>query len=403
MSKSTIRLLYLTAEAWPTHRADIISLFGKWLPKFAVKTDLLTERAEHYSKDSWAGGDDLTFQLPKEKSLFYILKFIKLLFKTITKKAKDYDAIQVRDMPIVAFFVLLIANSKSIPFYYWMSYPQSEGQISRALARGYRAGMRYWFPLIQGSIGKFLLYKYILLKSDHIFVQSEQMLKDLAALGIPVQKMTPVPMGVDTDAVESMSMTKCDDARLNGKYVLAYLGTLDRARNIEVLFGMLKQVLTQFPSTVLLLIGDTEDKEHRSWLEGQALIHNVEKSVIWTGWLSTDEAWSYVRRADIGLSPIPRGHLLDCSSPTKVIEYMAIGIPVIGNDNPDQQLVLSESGAGLCTKFDENEFSQAVIKLLSCAEMRQRMSENGKQYVSQKRGYHKLAEELSSVYMRLIN
>lgn len=403
MSSHKVRLLYLTAEAWPTHRADIVTLFGKWLPRFGVESDLLTERSVDYASNTWHGGTDLTFGLPKRKALFYIGKFLSLIARVAAVRSSQYDAIQVRDMPVIAFFALIIARLKSIPFYYWMSYPQSEGQVYRAKARGPAAGMRYWFPLIQGSVGKFLLYKFILPKSDHVFVQSEQMQKDLMQFGILANKMTPVPMGVDIEAIESLGTTVSDDARLAGKRVIAYLGTLDRARQIEVLFAMLGQVLDQFPDAVLLLVGDTEDQEHRAWLQQQAEQYNVAHAVIWTGWLPTQQAWSYIRGAEIGLSTFPRSYLLDSASPTKVVEYMAIGLPVIGNDNPDQQLVISESSAGLCVELDAQKFSQAVIELLSSLETRVEMAAQGKKYILDKRGYHKLAENLASVYQRLIH
>ena len=165
-SHSKIRLLYLTAEAWPTHRVDIVTLFGKWLPQWGIESALLTQQGSDYSDHPWQGGLDLTFKVPQKKSLFYFSKFFTLIGKVLLIKAKDFDAVQVRDMPVVAFFALLIAKIKRLPFYYWMSYPQSEGQIFRAQARGPSAGMRYWFPLIQGTVGKFFLYKFVLHHAD---------------------------------------------------------------------------------------------------------------------------------------------------------------------------------------------------------------------------------------------
>ena len=100
-------------------------------------------------------------------------------------------------MSVSAVIGLLVARFKGIKFYYWLSYPQSEGQIDRARARGLAGGMRFWFPLIQGHLGRWLLYKVVLPNADHVFVQSRQMQHDLAQHGIAMNRMTPIPMGVD--------------------------------------------------------------------------------------------------------------------------------------------------------------------------------------------------------------
>lgn len=395
------RILYLTAEGWPTHRADLAILCGKYLPRFGLSFSLLTERTDG-GQMVWMGGEDLTFSASNRKSLFYIIKMLKLLIGLIRIKNVDYDAIQVRDMPVVAFIALIIAKLKRVPFFYWMSFPQSEGQIIRAKSRGPKAGMRFWFPLIQGTIGKFLLYKVVFLYADHIFVQSDRMLDDVASLGVPRQRLTSVPMGVDTESTADTSTHKSQDARLLGKRVLVYLGTMDPVRQIDILFTMLKHVLEDYPDALLLLVGDTEDTGHREWLKKKAIQQNVEHAIIWTGWLSMEDAWAYVRASEIGLSPCPRGFLFDCASPTKAVEYMAIGLPVVGNDNPDQALVIRESGAGICVKLNEQELASAVCDLFKDKQLRVNMGVYGKAYIEEKRSYLRIAEAVAAVYMRLL-
>jgi len=44
-----MRLIYFTAEQWPTFRADLVALFGKYLPRRGVTCDLVTERERSVS------------------------------------------------------------------------------------------------------------------------------------------------------------------------------------------------------------------------------------------------------------------------------------------------------------------------------------------------------------------
>lgn len=394
-----MRLLYLTAEEWPTFRADITVLFGKYLPRFGIHSDLVTETLRTKSVSTWPAGKAITCSVPSNRAAHYIVKFFHQCKVLLTTNYDEYAVVQVRDMTIIALVALMMCAIKKKPFFYWLSYPQSEGQIQRAKARGVCAGMKYWFPLMQGMVGKWLLYKIILPKADHVFVQSDNMRKALMQQNIPFEKMTPVPMGVDLEAIEDKPLPHTNPL-LVGKRVLVYLGTLDKTRQIELLFMALKLVMARIPNVLLVLAGDTEDDMHRAWLKQQATQHGVESDILWTGWLPTKEAWRYVVSAEVGLSPFPRGFLLDMASPTKAVEYMALGLPVIANDNPDQQQVVAESGAGMCVPMTPEAFADAIATLLNDSNMRANMSSLGQHYVSQYRGYYQLAESLAKEYQQ---
>lgn len=400
-----MHLLYLTAEQWPTFRPDVVALFGKYLPRHGITCDLVTERdlsAIGKPDTQWGGGQAILCDVPRNRAGQYLAKLWHNLYALMTLDAKRYDAIQVRDMSLTALAGLIVARAKGLRFFYWLSFPQSEGQIERAKARGMRGGMRFWFPLIQGTFGKWLLYRIVLPRADHVFVQSRQMQLDVARQGIPISRMTPVPMGVDTETVSTKNVQPADDRRLEGKRVVAYLGTLDRIRQIEILFQMLALVRQQIPNILLLLVGDTEDAAHRDWLKQQAANAGVADLVLWTGWLPAIQAWSYVRAAELGLSPFPRGFLLDSASPTKAVEYMALGLPAVVNDNPDQEQVIAESGGGLCVPLEASGFAEALATLLNSPSRCQEMSRLGKAYVSNVRSYDNLATTLANKYIRLI-
>ena len=400
-----MRILFLTAEQWPTFRADLVVLFGKYLPRFDITCDLVTElefTQLSNQLNSWPAGKAILCKIPENRASQYVVKFLHQCRVLITSDYKQYQAVQVRDMVLVALVAIIMCKIKRRPFFYWLSYPQSEGQIQRAKARGISAGFRYWFPLIQGTFGKWLLYKIILPKADHVFVQTQTMLEMVAKHNVDVNKMTAVPMGIDLEAVQPLPLSS-EEPALQGRRVLIYLGTLDRVRQIEVLFEMLTIIKKQVPTILLVLAGDTEDTKHREWLKQEASRLGVIQHILWTGWLPMQEAWRYVRAAEIGLSPVPRGYLLDMGSPTKAIEYMALGLPVIMNDNPDQAQVAKESGAATCVFLAAEDFAYAVVQLLDNPETKASMQSKGLHYVHKVRGYQQIAIDLSATYHRLIS
>ncbi|MBX9676943.1 MAG: glycosyltransferase [Methylotenera sp.] len=397
-----MHILYLTAEQWPTFRADVTTLFGKYLPRFGITCDLVTEQeVGTQNAANWPAGKAILCKVTKSRAGQYVLKFLHQAKTLITADYAQYQAVQVRDMTLIALVAIVMCKLKKRPFFYWLSYPQSEGQISRAKARGASAGMRYWFPLLQGNIGKFLLYKIILSNANHVFVQSQNMLEMLALQGVSPIKMTAIPMGVDLETAVPQKIQISDDAKLLDKRVLVYLGTLDQSRQIPILFEMLVMLRQQMPDILLVLAGDTEDATHREWLKQEAQRLNVMQHILWTGWLPMYEAWRYVMSAEIGLSPFPRGYLLDMASPTKAIEYMALGLPIIANDNPDQMQVLQESSAGICVKLNASNFAHAVLGLINDEVQKNNMAQQGLAYVRKVRAYDILAEKLAAQYRQL--
>lgn len=395
-----MRLLFLTAETCPTYRADVAALFGKYLPRHGVFSDIVAGRAPDGSEVEWGGGETYLFDISggqAKKHIKTLLHGIKHLFMADRSR---YQAIQVRDMPVLAAFGLLAARIKRLPFYYWMSYPMPEGQIDLAQQRGLSAGlMKFLFPWVSGRVGKFLLYRVVLHRADHVFVQSERMKMDMVARGINPAKMTPVPMGVDLETVQLEDFSPVDDPRLKDRRILVYLGTLDRARRIEVLFEMLAHVRRHVPEVLLVLAGDTADDVHRAWLRQQAEASGVADAVLWTGWLPMQEGWRYVRAAEVALSPIPRGTLLDCGSPTKVPEYLALGVPVVCNDNPDQEKVIWESGAGLCVPYTAETFAAAVLDMLrKVGDGNAPPPSLGANYVKSQRSYEHISLMAAGVY-----
>jgi glycosyltransferase involved in cell wall biosynthesis len=400
-----VRLLYLTSESHPTFRSDVKVLFGKCLPKHGVFSDLVTSNAiDAGDKCDWGGGDVVLCNTSGEQSFrHHLVKGIHCLKAILRADKTLYDAIQVRDMPILAVFCLLFSRLTRVPFYYWASYPIPDGQIYRAKkTRKSRGFFRFLGLWLRGQIGRVALYQIVTRFSAHIFVQSEQMKKDFALLGVDNVKMTSVPMGVDIESIVVDQQDK-DNAEVD-VHKLVYLGTLERPREIQILFQMLALLSERIPDIKLILVGDTVDSNHRQWLKEQASASGVADLVTWTGWLPIKEAWRIVGEAEIGLSPFPRGYLLDSASPTKVPEYLALGLPVVCNDNPDQKKVIDESGAGYCVDYTPEDFARAVEALLSeSKDSRRNRIAGGRSFVRQFRDYAVIAKELASTYHRLSN
>jgi glycosyltransferase involved in cell wall biosynthesis len=396
-----MHLLFITRETHPSHRADIAVLFGNYLPRLGVTSDLVAQRAGD-ANIAWGGGNALVGGRSRARALNVMLAFLHVL-RVLARGRGNYDAIQVRDNPLAALAGLMVARSWGLPLFYWMSFPIVEGSLELAKSGPRKLGwLRYVFVLLKGHAGHWIYYRMVAPNVDHIFVQSEQMKRDMVAKGIRPEKLTAVPMGVDTEIADPSCIVPSDDLRLAGRRVVVYLGSMDRARRIDLMIEMLAYAVPKQPDLILVLAGDAPEATEIDRLKQLAAELGVAEHIVWTGWLPMAEAWRYVRAAEVGLSPIPRGPLYDCASPTKAAEYLALGVPVLANDLPDQAWLLECSGGGITTPFEPQALATALLSMLSDRANLLAMAERGRQFVIENRSYKRLATNLAERYAALL-
>ena len=407
MTDRELRFLYFIPDGFPTFRADVSVLFGTTLPKLGVYSDLVAQAASLELADKlppWPAGQHFVCPRDGGRMKNLLLAFRHTLSVLWNARAESYDGIQVRDMVFFAIPALWRARRLKLPFFYWMSFPMSEASIDLVRLQGLKLGLvRFLFVALKGYVGKWLLYSYVLPRADHVFVQSDRMREDVAAEGIAFSKMTPVPMGADMEKIDHLALVASHDPRLIGKRVLVYLGTLDRTRRIDILFEAIQRVLPRFPDLLLVLAGEAPEEIDRAWLHERAVELGVEHAVLKTGWLPTEQAWQYVMAAEIGLSPFRPSYLLDSASPTKAVEYLALGIPAIANDQPDQAKVLGESQAGICVPYTAEAFANAISTILETPDLAAEMRRRGPAYVREHRSYETLGAMVSEKYRQLIS
>jgi glycosyltransferase involved in cell wall biosynthesis len=290
-----------------------------------------------------------------------------------------------------------------VPFVYWMSFPIVEGFQVRCDEIGRRRKDSAWLGhVLRARVSRAVLYRLVLPGARHIFVQSDAMANALAARGLARQRMTAVPMGVDARLFDRAAVTPAPDARLDGRRVVLYLGRIAQSRHSDFLLDVAEQGRADVPAILLVLAGDAVTDDETEWMRGQIAARGLERHVLFTGWLTQRSALGYAVRAEVGLSPIPRGMLFDVSSPTKLVEYLALGIPTVANDIPDQRLVIEQSGAGLCAPMQVGPFSAAVLALLTNRALAARCAQRGPAWVRNHRTYEILARQVAATYSRIL-
>ena len=405
-SKSKLRFLFVSSDKFPPFRVDVSTLFGKKLAERGHIIDWLLQSDEtlHSAyQTEWSGcnvlvgptdnGTSMASRSKKNlRDIFHDFKMFRMLRKN------KYNFILIKDKFISALMAIVASKVFKVKFIYWLSFPIPEFYLYELREGTARYPLIYW---IRGYFSKILLYHIIMPCSDHVFVQSKQMKKDIALQGISEDKMTAVPMGVSTEEIPFFGYKKEQDKP--DKKIVLYLGTLIKARKMDFLIRAFAKVLRKEENAKLYLVGGGDDPSDEQLLKDEIRRLGIEDAVFMTGFVPQQEAWAYVKEADVCVSPYYPTPIFNSTSPTKLIEYMALGKAVVANDHPEQRLVISESKAGICVPYEENAFAEAILYLLNHPEKAKEMGIRGRKYVEKHRSYEQIADLVETKLLQVCN
>jgi glycosyltransferase involved in cell wall biosynthesis len=406
IGKRALKILFVSRDKFPPFRVDVSILFGKEMARKGHTIDWVLQSENPCKKQyitEWSGGTAYIGPTNNGKTLAqrihkHFLRFFHLNQHIALIARSRYDVIQLKDSFLTAVVYLLTAKIFKTHFFYWLSYPVADAQFYSIKEGTARHPVLY---LIRGILYHLILHHILLKYSDHIFVQSEQMKNDFIERGIQKIKMTAIPMGIEP---ESFNDDKFDNG-CNCKpdhFIILYLGTLIRIRRIDFVIRVFEKVIKKIPNANLYLVGKGESDEDIAALKDVALKLGILDSIIFTGFLDRKNAFKIVKSADVCLSPFYPTPILNSTSPTKLIEYMALGKAVIANDHPEQKDIIKKSGGGICVPYSEEEFSQAVIYLLKHPDKRNNMGNKGKEWVFSNRTYSKIANKVEQTYLKTL-
>lgn len=400
-----LRLFYAVGDFFPPWRLDVDELFSRQMRKQGLDLTWAARRA----KAGACGVDDyngrpvwlpwrVTFSGRVGKGMNKLLQYAcELLFFVRLLFGPGFDIVQARDRRYsFAFLLLLVSRLRGWRFVYWSSYPFPESTGEAALSR---RGAGRWLLLALHWLEWRYVYRFLMPLADHVFVQSEQMRRDIAAYGIPIEKMTPVPMGVPPELMNWREHHP-DVETVAGRVV--YVGTLVRVRRLGTLIESFALVQRKVPHARFVVVGDGVKPEERRELEELAQRLGIGEVIAFTGFVPMDEAWGWAASAEVCVSPFYPTFELRSTSPTKLVEYMALGKPVVVNDHPEQADVIAKTGAGVCVQWGAEHFAEAITKLLGDPVLARAMGSAGPAWVEEHRTYDKIAGMVAKRYLDIL-
>lgn len=225
--------------------------------------------------------------------------------------------------------------------------------------------------------------RFLYRRADVIVIVSPAYADELVTKhGVSREKIVLVPNGVETEMFSPGSASEVDDEfELGSRFVVAFVGTVGLAHGAGTILEAARKLGEQDPEVLFLVVGEGSERAPLERGAAEAGLDNVR----FAGEQPFERIPAILRRADAGLVLLKRSPTFETVIPTKMLECMAAGVPVVLGVRGQAQEILESADAGIVIEpEDAGELVQAVTTLRRDDELRARLGRNGTTYVRER-------------------
>jgi len=330
-----------------------------------------------------------TYMAPNEGVVRRILDYLSFMFAAVLA------SLFVRKVDLVVgtspqFFTVcasyIVGTLKSVPWIFELRdmWPDS---ISSVDAMQSKMALR-----ILVRIEEFLYSR-----ASAIVVVTNSFKDDLVSRGVAPHKIFVVKNGVDTAVFNAEISCSNIPERfgLRGKFVVGYLGTIGMAHGLEILIDAAAKMQESegFEAVHVLIIGEGALKDEVRQQINDRKLQNIS---LCSG-IEKEEVPAHLALMDAGVVHLKKSAVFDSVIPSKIFEYMSMGVPILHCVPGESAEIVVDGKAGLFVPPEDPEGLVGAIKrIYSDSKLRNELGANGI-VVSRDYDRRKLASEMLRV------
>lgn len=183
----------------------------------------------------------------------------------------------------------------------------------------------------------------------------------------------------------------------NGKkYLVGYLGVMGNAEGLDQLLLTIRHLVVDMKRNDIHfgLVGGGPELEN---LKAQAKSFGLDDCVTFTGRVSDFEMLRWLNTADVCVGADPFNDMNNLSTMNKVVEYMALGKPIVQYDVREGRVSAGEASL-YARNGDWKDLAEKIAQLLDDPEQRQRMGAFGRRRVIDELAWNHQIPKLLAAY-----
>ena len=183
------------------------------------------------------------------------------------------------------------------------------------------------------------------------------------------------------------------------KYLVGYVGVMGKQEGIDYLLRAVRYIVNDMGHTDIHfgLVGSGSEIEQ---LRTYARELGVTDYVTFTGRVSDKKMLEMLNTADVCVNPDVANEMNDKSTMNKIMEYMALGKPIVQFDLREGRFSAQEA-ALYANKNDEVDLAKKIIHLLNNPKLREKMGRYGRARIENELEWKYEAPKLLEAYNAL--
>jgi colanic acid biosynthesis glycosyl transferase WcaI len=240
-------------------------------------------------------------------------------------------------------------------------------------------------------------------KAEHVVVVTPAFREHLIRKWkVPAAKISVVQNGVET----GLFSPRNNDPELRrvigaeGKFVVSFIGTLGLAHGLDTVIAAAEGLESIAPDVMFMLLGEGADRER---IVALAEAKNL-KNICFVPQQAREKIPAYIAASDACLVVLRKSEVFETVIPTKMLEFMSCGRPVILGVGGQAKEILEKSRGGICIEpGNPAALCDAILRLHQRPQFCESLGRNGREYIVQNLSRERTAAEYLETLRGLIN
>lgn len=246
------------------------------------------------------------------------------------------------------------------------------------------------------------LETYVLRHADAVTTICEGLRRNIVERGIPAERVTVIPNGVDPQRFATRGSRDAELARrlgLEARRVVGYIGSFYAYEGLALLLEAFSDILSKAPDARLLLVGGGFQEEA---LRQRASALGLAGAVVFTGYVPHQDVPAYSSLVDVFVYPRRRVRVTDLVTPLKPLEAMADGRVVVASDVGGHREIVRDGETGLLFPADDADaLAATVLSVLDDPDRAVALGAAARRFVETERTWARSVARYSTVYLEL--
>lgn len=196
--------------------------------------------------------------------------------------------------------------------------------------------------------------------ADAVITANSNFKGNLVKRGMPADKITVVNNVADPKVFNRHAYHKKHSSK-DQRFTLIYPGTIAPRYGLDIAIRALPLLVDSIPQLHLVIIGlKTKYSDELIALAKQLDVFSI---VQFKPAISVDEVPRHIAQADVGIYSARWDPHMDIATPTKVLEYAAMGIPVIASRLKVLEDLFTDSSVMFFEPGNVEQFARCVLEL----------------------------------------